>query len=326
MGGHLGIRVVLASPVRESGERVLRGTMQQLGARIDAWARLLTRHHPSQLTRLNETSGSEVRIGPTVASLLSWAADAWDSTAGLVNVAMLEERIAAETGAPLRGQLSSRGWHLDLHHWRHGNHAHLRGGLLRRPENLHFDFDGVGKGWLADRAAALLVRLLDAKVATGEIPAWKSCFVDGDGDISLQHRGGATTEVRIEIPRESEAEIGTIHVGGSAAGIATSGTGVHRWGGRHHIIDPRTGAPADSGIAQATVVAASAREAEAWAKSIVIGGAAMIRRAEAAGVRRIVAVQTDGAIISAPALDALGARNSFLPNAGQPRDAAVPVQ
>ncbi|MGA1355041.1 MAG: FAD:protein FMN transferase, partial [Candidatus Limnocylindrus sp.] len=81
-----------------------------------------------------------------------------------------------------------------------------------------------------------------------------------------------------------------------------------------HLIDPQTGEPADSGIAQATVVGASAREAEAWAKSIVIGGAALIRRAEAAGVHRIVAVQTDGKIITAPALRQFDAQSQFAPS------------
>jgi thiamine biosynthesis lipoprotein ApbE len=129
--------------------------------------------------------------------------------------------------------------------------------------------------------------------------------------------------VRIEIPRASESTIGAIRVSGASAGIATSGTGIHHWGGRHHIIDPQTGAPADSGIAQATVVAESAREAEAWAKSIVIGGAALIRRAEAAGVRRIVAVQTNGMIISAPALERLDARNQYTSHSAMDADVAA---
>ena len=323
MGGHLGIRVTLTDPLSEASERVLRNLMQQIGARVDSWAALLTRHHASQLTRLNEACGSAVRVGPTMAALLSWSADAWEATGGLVNIAMLDERLAAETGTPTRGQAMSRDWRLELTHWQHEDHAHLRGGLLHRPEGLHFDLDGVGKGWIADRAAALLARILDSKVRAGEIPEWSSCFVDGDGDIAIQNRGGAETEVRIEIPRTSEATIGAIRVSGATAGIATSGTGVHHWGGRHHIIDPQTGAPANSGIAQATVVAESAREAEAWAKSIVIGGAALIRRAEAAGVRRIVAVQTNGKIISAPALERLNARNQYTPHSALDTDVAT---
>jgi thiamine biosynthesis lipoprotein len=326
MGGHLGIRVVFAEAVDAAAGPSVRELLRSIGARVDAWASLMTRHHPSQLTRLNAASGAEVSVGPTLASLLSWSADAWEETGGLVNIAMLDERIAAETGVTVRGQGSSRGWQLELRHWRHEDHAHLRGGLLRRPEGLHLDLDGVGKGWIADRAVALLVRLLDARGAVGEIPRWTSCFVDGDGDIALRHRDGAETEIRIEIPREVEATIGTIRVSGPTAGVATSGTGVHRWGGRHHLIDPQTSAPADSGIAQATVVAESAREAEAWAKSIVIGGAALIRRAEAAGIQRIVAVQTHGGIVSAPALDRPDARHRFTPVDSRRFDATVPAR
>ena len=318
MGGHLGIRVTLTEPLQKASERVIREAIGDVGRRIDAWAAMLTRHHPSQLTRLNAKSDPAVRVGPTLAALLSWSADAWTTTGGLVNVAMLNERLAAESGAPSRRQTLSRDWRLELDHWRHDDHAHLRGGLLHRPSELHIDLDGVGKGWIADRAVALLARILDSRVAAGEIPAWESCFVDGDGDIAILNRSGAETEVRIEIPRDSEAAIGTVRVRDASAGVATSGTGVHRWGGRHHIIDPRTGQPADSGIAQATVVAESAREAEAWAKAIVIGGAASILRAEAAGVKRIVAVKTDGVIVSAPAIDSTRATNTYTPRLSVP--------
>ena len=62
-------------------------------------------------------------------------------------------------------------------------------------------------------------------------------------------------------------------------GAATSGTSVHRWqlaDGRanHHLIDRRTGRPADTDVVQATVVAPTAREAEMIAKTAVILGCA----------------------------------------------------
>ena len=117
--------------------------------------------------------------------------------------------------------------------------------------------------------------------------------------------------VSVQIPRAAEAEIGSLTVAGES-GVATSGTGVHRWGGRHHLIDPRTGEPSNSGIAQATVVADSARRAEAWAKAIVIGGPAAIRRAEAAGIARIVAVADGGSIVTAPLIGTSSA--SFSPH------------
>ena len=34
-----------------------------------------------------------------MAALFSWAADAWEATGGLVNITMLDERLAAEHGS-----------------------------------------------------------------------------------------------------------------------------------------------------------------------------------------------------------------------------------
>ena len=314
MGGHLGSRVVweheLSDPHRADVEKLLK----EISARVQAWAAIATRHHPSQLTRLNAQTSPKVRVGPTIASLLSWAADAWELTGGLVNITMLNERIAAERGTQSEGHTSAdRGWSLTLRSWTHRDHQHLLGGELQRPLGLQMDLDGVGKGWIADRAVALLERSLDAAVAAGRLPAWSSCFINGDGDLAVRNRGGATTEISVEIPRDQERAIGTLTVSGASCGVATSGTGVHHWGGRHHLIDPRTGDSAQSGIAQATVVASSAREAEAWAKSIVVDGAAAMRRAEAAGVQQIIAIRDDGDVVSAPALPPLRPRSTYAP-------------
>ena len=58
--------------------------------------------------------------------------------------------------------------------------------------------------------------------------------------------------------------------------LATSGTIVHRWthdsGVAHHLIDPRTRRPAVTDVVQATVLAETARDAEAFAKVAVVAG------------------------------------------------------
>ena len=314
MGGHLGTRVVWGQELSDAQRAEVATLLHTINTRVQAWSAIATRHHPSQLTRLNAHPGYEARVGPTIASLLSWAADAWERTGGLVNITMLNERIAAESGGSrVDTTASDRGWSLALRIWTHQDHQHLLGGDLRRPLGLQFDLDGVGKGWIADRAVALLERSLDAAVDAGSLPAWRSCFVNGDGDLAVRNRGGATTEISVEIPRDQERAIGMLTVSGASCGVATSGTGVHRWGGRHHLIDPRTGDSAQSGIAQATVVASSAREAEAWAKSIVIDGATAMRRAEAAGVLQIIAIRDDGDVVSAPALPPLRPRSTYAP-------------
>ena len=49
-------------------------------------------------------------------------------------------------------------------------------------------------------------------------------------------------------------------------GVATSGVVRRAWPGGHHLIDPRTGRPADTRFAQATAVHADLRRAETIAK------------------------------------------------------------
>ncbi len=314
MGGHLGSRVVWLHELSQAQRAEVETLLKAISARVQAWAAIATRHHPSQLTQLNAAKSTSVTIGPTLAALVSWAADAWELTGGLVNITMLNERIAAEHGTQPEGAAAAdRGWNLMLRSWTHRDHQHLVGGELQRPLGLQIDLDGVGKGWIADRAAALLERSLETAVNAGRLPAWSSCFINGDGDLAVRNRGGAVTEISVEIPRDQERAIGTLTVSGTSCGVATSGTGVHHWGGRHHLIDPRTGESAQSGFAQATVVASSAREAEAWAKSIVIDGAAAMRRAEAAGVQQIIAIRDGGEVVSAPALPPLRPRSTYAP-------------
>ena len=309
MGGRLGTRVTFNEVLCAEQRAIAEGILTLVARRVDAWSALATHHRPSQLTRLNDDVRDPAPVGPTLAALFAWAADAHALTGGLVDITLLAHRVAAEAGGESAPPLpAARSWTIDLTtRQRNGQHI-IVGGALSRPFGTAFDLDGVGKGWIADRAADLLVRALDAARERSALPPWSSCFVDGDGDIAVRNRGVDTTTVSVALPSRARGEIGDLSIGGAERGVATSGTGVHTWGGRHHLIDPRTGRSSQSGIAQATVVAESARVAEAWAKAIVIDGGAAIQRAEAAGVERIVAVNDQGAILSAPAVGYSGAK------------------
>jgi thiamine biosynthesis lipoprotein len=304
MGGNLTLQVRFQRTLNDAERAHVSMVLSGLAARVNGWSSLATRHHPSQLTALNADPNQSARIGPTLTSMLAWAAEAYELTGGLVDVGLLTQRVAAETlQAEIPRPNVDRGWIVDAEVREFNGNRLICGGSVTRPLGMKFDLDGVGKGWIVDRAIEVLTRQLDTAGATRALPDWSSCFVDGDGDIAFRHRGGAETVVSVQVPRTAEAEIGQLTIAGES-GVATSGTGVHRWGGRHHLIDPRTGEPSNSGIAQATVVASSARLAEAWAKAIVIDGAASIRRAEASGVARIVAISDQGSVVTAPLIGA----------------------
>jgi FAD:protein FMN transferase len=287
MGGEVSVHAIDdADPVRTAAAagRVL--------DRLEAWAGRLTRFDPaSELMRLNASAAFEVPVGPTLTAVLDWARTAEGISDGLVDVAMLDARLAAEAGdhGVARPVPAARRWSLA---------RTSRGALVRRRPGLRFDLDGVAKGWLADRALA---------IAPG-----RTALVDGDGDVALRIAPGDELVVGVADPRRAGALLAAVRLAGDPAGsparrlgLATSGTSNHRWthpaGDAHHLIDPRTWRPAATDIVQATVLAGSAREAEVLAKTAVIAGTgrafALLDRP---GVLGILVLTTRGEIRATP--------------------------
>jgi len=134
-----------------------------------------------------------------------------------------------------------------------------------RKEGVRIDLGGIAKGYGVDRAAAslrengvtcALVDLSGNMTALGSPPG-REAWVVGVRDP----RDRIPSLVRLELPG-----------GGS---IATSGNyeiflshGGKTYG---HILDPRTGWPAE-GLISATVLAPSAMEADAWATAFIVLG------------------------------------------------------
>ena len=254
MGGTVSLRVAAPPDAVRRAERDLR----LLARRIEAWADRLTRfREDSELSALNRAPcRRRSPVGPTLAAVLSASRSVAERTEGIVDVSLLEARLAAEDGRDLPGTPGR--WWLTTSGRRH---------LVRREGRVVFDLDGVGKGWIADRALASL-------------RAYPAAMVDADGDVALRVAPGIPWQVAIADPRPGHEVLALLDIPerrrGRPVGISTSGTSVHRWqhadGWRHHLIDPRTGRPAHTDVLQATVMAGSALAAEALAKSAVISG------------------------------------------------------
>lgn len=231
-------------------------------ARIDRWASRLTRHtETSDLSILNTDPKSSVAVRPTLAAALRAGIAAAESSEGFADITLLDARLAAEGRSDPAAASRLGEWQLIR---RNRGRA-----VVRRPPGLHFDLGGVGKGWIADRALALLA-------------GWPSAVVDADGDLAILCAPGKSWEVGIEDPRAADSQLAVLRLtapfGGIPTrwGVATSGTSIHRWNvdgtTSHHLIDPRTGRPAETDVVQATVIAESALRAEALAKAAVIAG------------------------------------------------------
>ncbi len=268
MGGSLLLRVA-GAPAPDAAPA---HDLELVARRVERWAARLTRFTTtSDLAALNAHPGRPCSaVRPTLAAVLDWAERAADLVPGLLDVTLLDERLAAESGGPPGpgpGDPAGAGggrprWHLV---------RRPRGGEVVRRAAFRFDLDGVAKGWIADRALALL-------------RGHPAALVDADGDIAVRPGGAVAWDIAVADPRPGAAgDLALLRLDdraeGATLGIATSGTSVHRWpagaGGppRHHLLDPGTRRPATTDVVQATVIAGSAREAEVLAKAAVIAGA-----------------------------------------------------
>jgi len=133
----------------------------------------------------------------------------------------------------------------------------VRGGAVVRPPGVRLDSGGLGKGLAADRMAGALARCA-------------SWMVECAGDLRLGGTAGLPRAVEVCDPFDDERILHRFHL--AAGAVATSGVTRRRWDSGHHLVDPRTGAPADTGIVQATALAGRGLVAEVRAKAALLAG------------------------------------------------------
>lgn len=223
--------------------------MQQAQAWIRRMHDRLTRFEPgSELSQLNASSGLWSSVSPDLEALLRESIRAFEISDGLVNVAVLPALLAAGytrdfAAGPTASTAPPRIRPLP-------EVLHLRPGEARLADGAALDLGGIAKGWLADRLARDL----------GE-----NVLVNLCGD--LYARGGGTTGEGWPVGFGDE----TLLL--KDLGAATSGTTKRAWTGGHHLIDPRTGLPARTDLSEVSVLAATAVDAEIYAKVALLLGA-----------------------------------------------------
>jgi len=162
------------------------------------------------------------------------------------------------------------------------------------PAEVQIDLGGIAKGWIAEKAVNLLADYAPA------------CAVSAGGDMAFHGtpEGEQSWQVSLEDPRDAKNVLAVLDVRSGA--LATSSVARRRWiqagQERHHIIDPRTGLPAEVEWVSVSVGAADAATAEAFAKAILIAGsdAAPELAAQVPGLW-FIAVHPDGSLSGTPA-------------------------
>ena len=231
----------------------------------------------SELSRVNAAPGDAVLVSPLLAEALRAASRARLLTGGLVDAAVGQAVRAwgyDRTFAEVADLPATPAVAPEAPLWE------IREEVLRRPPGTLLDLGGVAKGWTCDR------------VVDGGLAA----VVSAGGDVrSADERTG------VEVLGIGGEVAARLHLGIGA--LATSSTLRRRWqaGGRaaHHLIDPRTMAPAVSPVVSATAVAETAAEAEAGAKAILLIGEDGLAWADGQPwLRGALAVWHDGSVFA----------------------------
>jgi thiamine biosynthesis lipoprotein len=229
----------------------------------------LSRFRPdSELSRLNAAAGRPVMASPVLREVLGVALAAAGATGGLVDPTVLGILEAAgysvsiEAGPRVSRERTALPDHMAV--------RVLADGRVHLPQGMGIDLGGVAKGWTVDRSADLLKGY----------PSW---LVNAGGDLYARGAGPSSEgwTVGVEDPYCPGTDALVLQVRDAA--VATSSTMRRRWASAdgaecHHLIDPRTGRPAETDLVSVTVLGCTVVDAEVEAKALLLLGSAGARR------------------------------------------------
>lgn len=251
----------------------------------------------SELSQLNRSAGLPFAASPELYDVVAQAVSFADQTGGLFDPTVLDALEAAGYDRSMDDiRVSGAGpSRRPVHRFGAWQSIVLdpAAQTITLPPGVRLDLGGIAKGWIAEKAAAVLAQWAPA------------CAVNAGGDMFAigAPDGAAGWQVALEDPRDPLRVLAVLEVEPGA--IVTSSTMRRRWlqGDReqHHLIDPRRAAPAQSDLLSVTAIASSAVEAEVFAKAILIAGS---RQAPALAAIRpslaFIAVDHDGRLWGSP--------------------------
>jgi len=233
---------------------------------FEEWEASLSRFRDdSELSALNRAQGKPMRVSETMWQVVDAARRAAQESEGLVTPTLLDALHAAgydRSFETLNRSSALATCSAEIGDW-HAIERDAKTRTIRLPREMRLDFGGVAKGWAADQAAQRLSAIAPA-------------LIDAGGDIALSgaRANGEPWAIGVANPFKPESDLELLLV--NQGGVATSGRDYRRWQRdgkwQHHIIDPRTGAPAETDVLSATVIAPTTRQAEVAAKVALILG------------------------------------------------------
>ena len=226
---------------------------------------LSTGKETSEVSRLNRSG--EAVLSPTVANLVKRSLDIYKKTDGLFDITIypLMELWGFPTKnykVPLEKEIEEK---LKLVGSDKIDFNEETRKISFKNKGMEIDFGGIGKGYITDELVKILT---DEKV--------ESAIINLGGNVFgfRKKPDGSLWNIAIRDPNEPDKYMAAIRLEDSA--VITSG-GYERYFEEngiiyHHILDPRTGKPSESGLKSVSIISKDGTLADALSTSLFIMG------------------------------------------------------
>ena len=224
----------------------------------------------SDISKINSTSGNPVTVNASTKTAIAKAIEVGDMTDGALDISVYP--IVREWGFTTGDSENEPYYKIPdqwLIDWHLGNVGYekiiINGSIVTVPTEMEIDLGAVAKGYASD---AVLQILDENKI--------QSALINLGGNVYALGRKPDNTKwkVGIQNPVDKDKMICTLAIENKA--VITSGNyeryfemdGKKYW----HIIDPKTGYPADNGIISATVIGDSGLDCDALSTALFVMG------------------------------------------------------
>ncbi len=224
----------------------------------------------SDISKINATSGNPVTVNVSTRTAIAKAIEIGDMTDGALDITVYP--LVREWGFTTGDSDNEPSYKIPeqwLIDWHLGNVGYdriiLNGNIVTLPTQFEIDLGSVAKGYATDA----VVQILDEN-------GIDSALINLGGNVYALGRkpDNSKWKVGIQNPLDTDKVICSVSVENQA--VITSGNyerffeadGKKYW----HIIDPKTGYPADNGIISATVIGSSGLDCDALSTALFVMG------------------------------------------------------
>lgn len=218
----------------------------------------------SEVYRFNNRISRDFKVSPTLNAALAKALLAYDITDGAFDISVMPLLSLwgfdnGNYGLPKHGDIENALKSVG------SKKLTLSGGVLSADADVKISMGGIAKGFFGDE---LIKNFKDSGVT--------AVFSLGGNIVTLgQKKDGSPFSIAIKDPKNDSATFCTVKVGGETS-VVTSG-GYERYfeyeGKKyHHILDPKTGYPAESGILSVTVIGKDGALCDAFSTGLFVLG------------------------------------------------------